>query len=54
MKKKLLEIYDADTWRPYCHVRTLENLFLRVILSNNNYKGEVFNAGSEKIMQLKE
>ena len=44
---KTLEIYDADTWRPYCHVRDFGELILRVILSSNIYKGEVFNAGSE-------
>ena len=47
-QEKTLEIYDADTWRPYCHVRDFGELVLKVIKSNGVYKGEVFNAGSEK------
>jgi nucleoside-diphosphate-sugar epimerase len=47
MGKELL-VYDADTWRPYCHVKDFARLIEIVInASNNQIKKEVFNAGGE-------
>lgn len=43
-----LEVYDPDTWRPYCHVRDfarLINLILQAPAERVSYK--VFNAGGE-------
>ena len=45
---KNLDVYDADTWRPYCHVRDFASLILKVLNSDEKYHGEVFNAGSDQ------
>lgn len=45
---KKLDVYDADTWRPYCHVRDFALLISKVLNSNEKYQGEVFNAGSDQ------
>jgi nucleoside-diphosphate-sugar epimerase len=47
LKKELL-VYDAHTWRPYCHVKDFARLINNVILAPK-YKThfEVFNAGGE-------
>ena len=47
--KKKLEVYDADTWRPYCHVKDFAKL-ISIILSSpkNLIKNEIFNAGSNE------
>ena len=46
---KPFEVYDADTWRPYCHVDDFA-LAIDLILSSNPDKvnGEVFNVGSDQ------
>ena len=44
--KKHLEVYDPDTWRPYCHVRDFSKLIMRVLsmeIQKTNF--ETFNAG---------
>ncbi len=47
--KKYLEIYDFNTWRPYCHVKDFARLIELVILSKKDLTAyEVFNAGSNK------
>ncbi len=46
--RKILDVYDADTWRPYCHVRDFALLISKVINSSEKYHGEVFNAGSDQ------
>jgi len=47
--KKYLEIYDFNTWRPYCHVKDFARLIELVILSKKNLTAyQVFNAGSNK------
>jgi len=46
--KKRLEVYDADTWRPYCHVRDFARLIHRVLvmdIKKTNY--QIFNAGGD-------
>ncbi len=45
---KDLEVYDPDTWRPYCHVEDFANL-LQIALetSENLISFEVFNAGMD-------
>ena len=44
-----LEVYDPDTWRPYCHVKDFANI-LMIILNAEKEKifFEVFNAGSDE------
>jgi len=46
-----LEIYDADTWRPYCHVHDFAQAIEKTIkfLSNKKSKSvNIFNIGSDK------
>ena len=47
---KKIEIYDSDTWRPYCHVKDFSRIILE-ILSDKNFdkvKNQIFNVGSDK------
>lgn len=48
-EEKILNIYDADTWRPYCHVNDFARL-IEIVLNNEDNKTdfEIFNAGSDK------
>ena len=47
--KGLLEVYDSDTWRPYCHVKDFARLIL-IALNSKKYETDfqIFNAGSNK------
>ncbi|MBW0101542.1 NAD(P)-dependent oxidoreductase [Pseudonocardia sp. KRD291] len=41
-----LLVYDADTWRPYCHVRDISRAIMQVLLApRQDVDGEVFNVG---------
>lgn len=43
-----LLVYDAQTWRPYCHVRDFANLIQLVVEGPNDLVSfEVFNAGGD-------
>ena len=43
-----LVVYDADTWRPYCHVRDFARLIQRVLEAPADVVSfEVFNAGGD-------
>jgi nucleoside-diphosphate-sugar epimerase len=43
-----LAVYDADTWRPYCHVRDFARLIQRVLEAAPDVVSfEVFNGGSD-------
>ena len=48
-EKKELVVYDADTWRPYCHVKDFEKL-IKIIIDSDIKKTsfEIFNVGSQK------
>ncbi|MGI9407123.1 MAG: NAD-dependent epimerase/dehydratase family protein [Hyphomicrobiaceae bacterium] len=47
LDKELL-VYDADTWRPYCHVRDFSRLIDRVLqFPASDVSFEVFNAGGD-------
>ncbi|MBF0473754.1 MAG: SDR family oxidoreductase, partial [Nitrospirae bacterium] len=47
LKKDLL-VYDADTWRPYCHVRDFSRAINMVMLAPDAHVGfEVFNVGGD-------
>jgi nucleoside-diphosphate-sugar epimerase len=41
-----LQVYDADTWRPYCHVRDIAKAIMTVLTSpEGDVRAEVFNVG---------
>lgn len=41
-----LQVYDADTWRPYCHVRDIAKAIMAVLTAPaEQVRGEVFNVG---------
>jgi nucleoside-diphosphate-sugar epimerase len=41
-----LVVYDADTWRPYCHVADISDAILTALESpEDKVRGEVFNVG---------
>lgn len=43
-----LLVFDADTWRPYCHVNDFSRLIYKVITADKKRVGfEVFNAGGD-------
>ncbi len=47
--KKPIDIYDQDTWRPYCHVKDFSRIIRKVLKakkSDTSY--EIFNVGSNK------
>ena len=46
-KEKVIEVYDPDTWRPYCHVKDFSRLIKKILTCERDkiYK-KVFNAGS--------
>lgn len=45
--KNKLDVYDIDTWRPYCHIKDFSRLILKVINSEKSkINFQVFNAGS--------
>lgn len=48
-KEKFLEIYDANTWRPYCHVNDFAELILKVLKADEKLINfQIFNAGSDQ------
>jgi nucleoside-diphosphate-sugar epimerase len=43
-----LLVYDADTWRPYCHVRDIAKAVMTVLAAQPDaVRGEVFNVGDD-------
>jgi nucleoside-diphosphate-sugar epimerase len=43
-----LEVYDADTWRPYCHVADISRAIIAVLgAPTQAVAGEVFNVGGD-------
>lgn len=43
-----LEVYDAKTWRPYCHVRDFAEVIRRVLEApRERVCGEIFNVGGD-------
>ncbi len=48
-KKGFIEVYDYNTWRPYCHVKDFARLIERVIKADQSLTAyEIFNVGSNK------
>ena len=51
----VLQVYDAQTWRPYCHVRDFARLIGRVLeFPIEDVSFEVFNAGGDENNATKE
>jgi nucleoside-diphosphate-sugar epimerase len=47
--KKKFNVYDLNTWRPYCHVKDFARAIYTVISSKfNKINFEIFNVGSNK------
>ena len=47
--KKILEIYDKHTWRPYCHTRDFAKIINMIFdAKKNKVNFKIFNAGSSK------
>ena len=47
--KKNLEIYDANTWRPYCHVNDFSQIIDKIFNSKKEKTSfQIFNAGGDK------
>lgn len=47
--KKYIEVYDYDTWRPYCHIKDFARLIIKVINSKHSLTDyQIFNVGSDK------
>ena len=45
---EVVRVFDADTWRPYCHVKDFGLLILKVIRAKGNIvDGQIFNAGGD-------
>jgi nucleoside-diphosphate-sugar epimerase len=43
-----LDVYDADTWRPYCHVEDISTAVMTVLSeAPESVSGEVFNVGGD-------
>ena len=43
-----LLVYDADTWRPYCHVRDISKAIMTVLTQpEERVRGQVFNVGDD-------
>ena len=46
---KKIDLYDGDTWRPYCHVKDFARAIDRVLTANKKLiDGNIFNVGSNK------
>ncbi len=46
---KRLDVFDADTWRPYCHVKDFASLIEKVIqVDESKVAWEIFNAGGNE------
>lgn len=44
-----IDVYDPDTWRPYCHVKDFARLINLVLSAPNNVVShQIFNSGDEK------
>jgi len=49
VKDKKIEVFDPETWRPYCHVKDFSRLIFKVLdLDTKLVKNKIFNAGSDK------
>lgn len=50
-----LDVYDKDTWRPYCHVRDICQAIISVLRAPDEVvSGEIFNVGADENNLTKE
>ena len=48
-KGEKLEVYDKETWRPYCHVRDISSAIIHALEAPSHLvAGDVFNVGSDE------
>ena len=47
--KKYIEIYDGDTYRPYCHVKDFSKIIQKIIINKDTerFKNQIFNVGRD-------
>ncbi|MGQ0850062.1 MAG: NAD-dependent epimerase/dehydratase family protein [Actinomycetota bacterium] len=46
VQRREVTVYDADTWRPYCHVRDISKAVMTVLAADHHLvRNEVFNVG---------
>ena len=49
-----LEVYDPETWRPYCHVDDFSEIIFKIMQQKDELiKNQVFNVGSDENNLLK-
>ena len=49
IQKKVIDIYDSETWRPYCHVSDFASVIHKLVAQKTNIKKiKIFNVGSNK------
>ena len=46
--KKSLDVYESETWRPYCHVKDFAIAIYKAIKTKRNKLLEIYNVGSNK------
>ncbi len=47
-KNNKIEVYDPDTWRPYCHVKDFSRIIIKVLNSDKDQiQNQVYNVGSD-------
>ena len=46
--KENLQIYDHETWRPYCHVKDFSNIIYKMLYLKDENSFEIYNVGSEQ------
>jgi len=48
LKHNKIEVYDPETWRPYCHVKDFSRIIIKVLNSDRDQiHNQVYNVGSE-------
>ncbi len=48
LKHNKIEVYDPETWRPYCHVKDFSRIIIKVLNSDRDQiHNQVYNVGSD-------
>lgn len=46
---KIVDIYDYDTWRPYCHVYDFASIIFKILnIEKKKFNKQIYNCGSDK------
>ena len=48
IKGNELEVYEPNTWRPYCHVSDFSEIISKILNEKKKKLHSIFNVGSEK------